>query len=115
VLVGSFGSVSDGESKERAFQAFTNKLIPGRWNEVRPPNPKELRSSMILAMPIDEAAVKVRTGPPSDDDSPDADLPAWAGVVPLVTSFGEPEPSPGLAEGIPLAESVQKLAARADL
>jgi nitroimidazol reductase NimA-like FMN-containing flavoprotein (pyridoxamine 5'-phosphate oxidase superfamily) len=113
VLVGSFRTVTDEEAKKRAFQAFTNKVIPGRWDEVRSPNPKELRSSMILAMPIDEAAVKVRTGPPSDDDSPDADLPAWAGVVPLVTSFGSPEPSPGLAPGIPLADSVRRIAVRA--
>jgi len=112
VLVGNFRPVTDRALKERAFEAFTNKVIPGRWTEVRPPNLKELRSSMILGMPIDEAAVKVRTGPPSDDDSPDAELRTWAGVVPLVTSFGEPEPSPGLADGIPLANSVRKLAAR---
>ena len=113
VLVGSFRAVVDQEAKRRVFEAFTNKLIPGRWTEVRQPNEKELKSSMILEMPIDEAAVKVRTGPPSDDDSPDAELPTWAGVVPLMTNFGAPEPSPGLASGIPLADSVRKLSARA--
>jgi uncharacterized protein len=112
VLVGSFRAVAEDERKKRAFEAFTNKLIPGRWTEVRQPNLGELKSSMILEMPIDEAAVKVRTGPPSDDDSEDAALPTWAGVVPLVTRFGEPEPTPGLAEGIPLAESVRHLDAR---
>jgi len=112
VLVGSFRPVTDEALKERAFEGFTNKVIPDRWTEVRPPTLQELRSSMILGMPIDEAAVKVRTGPPSDDDSPDAELPTWAGVIPLVTGFGEPEPSPGLADGIPLSDSVRRLAAR---
>ncbi|HZA39458.1 MAG TPA: pyridoxamine 5'-phosphate oxidase family protein [Actinomycetota bacterium] len=112
VLVGSFRVVAEEELKRRAFEAFANKLVPGRWTEVRPPNTKELKSSMILEMPIDEAAVKIRTGPPSDDDSPDAELPTWAGVVPMVTSFGAPEPSPGLAAGIPLADSVRRLRSR---
>jgi len=112
ILVGRFQAVARKELKERAFEAFTNKVVPGRWNEVREPNPKELRSSMILEMPIDEAAVKVRTGPPSDDDSPDASLPTWAGVVPLETTVGTPTPSPGLAAGIPVPESVRRLAVR---
>jgi nitroimidazol reductase NimA-like FMN-containing flavoprotein (pyridoxamine 5'-phosphate oxidase superfamily) len=112
VLVGHFQAVAQNELKERAFQAFTNKLVPGRWNEVREPNQKELRSSVILEMPIDEAAVKTRTGPPSDDDSPDASLPTWAGVVPVETRVGTPAPSPGLAAGIPVPDSVRSLAAR---
>jgi hypothetical protein len=53
----------------------------------------------------------VRTGPPDDDDSPDAELDTWAGVVPIITSYGEPEPSPGLRPEIPLAASVSRLLA----
>jgi nitroimidazol reductase NimA-like FMN-containing flavoprotein (pyridoxamine 5'-phosphate oxidase superfamily) len=111
VLVGSLRLVEDDAKKKQAFEAFTNKVVPGRWAEVREPNRKELKSAAILELPIEEAAVKVRTGPPSDDDSPDALLPTWAGVVPLVTSFGDPEPTPGLMQGVPLAESVARLSA----
>jgi len=111
VLLGAFRAVKEEQQKTAAFEAFTNKLVPGRWNEVRSPSRQELSSSMILELPISEASVKVRTGPPSDDDSEDAALPTWAGVVPLVGRFEDPIPSPGLADGIPLAQSVRLLAA----
>jgi uncharacterized protein len=114
VLVGAFRKVDDRERKLKAFQAFTNKLVPGRWDEVRNPNSKELRSSAILELPIDEAAMKARSGPPSDDDSPDAALRTWAGVLPVQTQFGAPESSPGLASGIPVAASVERLAGSAE-
>jgi uncharacterized protein len=109
VLVGAFQRVEDERRKVRAFEEFVNKLVPGRWDEVRSPTPKELRSSAILEMPIDEAAMKTRVGPPSDDDSEDAALPTWAGVVPITTRFGVPEAAPGLGDGISLADSVRSL------
>ena len=111
MLLGSFAPVADA-NRVAAFEALTNKLVPGRWDEVRAPNPKELRATSILAMPIGAASVKIRTGPPSDDDSPDAELDAWAGVVPVVTGYGEPEPSPGLRGAITLDESVRNLIAK---
>ena len=107
VLLGVFRLVDQDRRKLEAFQAFTNKVIPGRWREVRAPNAREPKSAAILELPIDEASAKVRVGPPTDDDSPDAELPTWAGVLPVVTSFGDPQPSPGLASGIPLSESVR--------
>jgi hypothetical protein len=62
-------------------------------------------------MPISEASIKVRSGPPSDDDSEDAALATWAGVIPVLTSLGAPEPSPGLREGISLSASAHRLLA----
>jgi len=112
VVFGRFELVADPDERLAAFEAFTNKLIPGRWDEVRHPNRKELKATMILAMTIDEASAKVRTGPPDDDDSEDAELETWAGVLPIVSAFGEPEASPGLREGIPLPESVHHLRER---
>lgn len=109
VVLGAFERVEEDEARLRAFEAFTNKLLPGRWAEVRGPSPKELKATAILQMPIVEASVKSRSGPPSDDDSPDAALETWAGVIPVVASFGVPEPSPGLRTGIPLAESARRL------
>jgi len=108
MLLGAFEPVTEAE-RLPALEAFTDKLVPGRWREVRAPNAKELRATSILALAIDAASVKIRRGPPSDDDSPDAALDVWAGVVPIVTAYGEPEPSPGLREGVKLDESVRRL------
>jgi len=110
-VLGRFEVVEDETDRLAAFESFTNKLLPGRWNEVRGPNQKELKATTILRMAITEASVKTRTGPPSDDDSDDAALDIWAGVLPIVTSFAAPEPSPGLRDGIRLSPSAHGLLA----
>ena len=109
VLLGSFSRVEDEAARLAAFEAFTEKLVPGRWREVRSPDRRELKATKILSLAIDEAAVKVRTGPPTDGASADAANGTWAGVVPVVTRFGEPEPAPELPEGTPLPASVRGL------
>jgi nitroimidazol reductase NimA-like FMN-containing flavoprotein (pyridoxamine 5'-phosphate oxidase superfamily) len=111
VVFGRFDVVEDPADRLAAFEAFTEKLLPGRWSEVRPPNRKELKATLILSLPIDQASAKVRTGPPDDDDSEDAALETWAGVVPITTAFGAPEPSPGLRPGIEPGASVARLLA----
>jgi hypothetical protein len=63
--------------------------------EVRAPTGQELKAAAVLTLPICEASVKTRSGPPDDDDSPDAVRDVWAGVIPVVTSYGQPQPSPG--------------------
>ena len=75
-------------------------MVPGRWAELRPITDQELKGTAVLALPIEEASAKVRTGPPFDD-AEDLQWPVWAGVVPLVTTAGELVPDahvpPGLA------------------
>jgi nitroimidazol reductase NimA-like FMN-containing flavoprotein (pyridoxamine 5'-phosphate oxidase superfamily) len=110
VLLGTFRRLDDLAERTAAFRAFTEKLIPGRWDEVREPTAKELKATTILAMEIEEASMKQRSGGPGrDDDADAAALDVWGGVVPFVTSFGEPEAAPGLREGIPLSDSVRRL------
>jgi nitroimidazol reductase NimA-like FMN-containing flavoprotein (pyridoxamine 5'-phosphate oxidase superfamily) len=109
VLLGSFRRIEGEQERLSAYEAFTERLLPGRWREARPPTPQELKATQILAMRIDEASAKARSGPPSDDASDDAALDVWAGVLPLRTAFGEPESSPGLRDGIPLPGSVERL------
>ncbi len=110
VLLGTFRRLDDPGERLAAFNAFTEKLIPGRWDEVREPSRLELKATTILAMEIGEASMKARSGPPGKDDAKDAEVvDAWAGVLPLVTSFGEPEPAPDLREGIALSPSVRRL------
>jgi nitroimidazol reductase NimA-like FMN-containing flavoprotein (pyridoxamine 5'-phosphate oxidase superfamily) len=109
VAFGRFERVEEEAGRLAAFAAFTNRLLPGRWDEARQPNAKELKATTILRMPLDEVSLKSRTGPPSDDDTPDAELDVWAGIVPILTSFGEPLDSPGLKDGVPLPESVRRV------
>lgn len=68
--------------KREALHAFTEKILPGRWNDARQPNEKELKATSILRLPLTEISAKVRSGPP-EDDVPDYELPIWAGVIPL--------------------------------
>lgn len=109
VVLGAFRRVEDDEARLAALAAFTNKIVPGRWEEVRKPSPQELKATVVLYMPLREASAKCRFGPPSDDGSADANLDIWAGVVPLRTTFGYAEPSPGLRSGISLPSSLELL------
>ena len=89
VLLGKARLVTERDEKRNALRAFTDHIVPGRWDEVRPPTEQELNGTSVLAMPIDEASAKVRTGPPVDD-AEDYALPVWAGVIPVEPCFGEP-------------------------
>ena len=109
MVFGTFSLVDDEAERLGAFEAFTEKLLPGRWDEARQPNAKELKATSILGLEVDEASAKVRSGGPDDDGSKDAELDIWAGVLPIVSSYGAPTPSHGLREGIPVPESVKRL------
>lgn len=111
MVFGTFQRVDDAAERLRAFEAFTEKLLPGRWSEVRPPSRTELKATAILALTIEEASGKRRSGPPDDDESADSAIDTWAGIVPILSSFGTPVASPGLRAGIPLAASVLRLRA----
>lgn len=100
VVLGSAIPVEGQEERRRALEAFTEKLMPGRWREVRPPSPQELKGTRVLAMGLREASAKVRDGPPVDDPE-DYGLPAWAGVLPLGLAAGEPEADGRVADGTP--------------
>ena len=99
VVLGQCRPVEGPDEREAALHAFTEQLVPGRWDEVRPPTPQELKGTRVLAMELDECSAKLRTGPPGDDED-DYVLPVWAGVVPLRTVAGPPVPDPRLVDGI---------------
>jgi nitroimidazol reductase NimA-like FMN-containing flavoprotein (pyridoxamine 5'-phosphate oxidase superfamily) len=102
VVLGTATPVTDPAEKNTVLEAFTEKLLPGRWADARQPTSKELRATGVLSLPIDEASAKVRTGPPDDGDSPDADLDVWAGHIPLVLRALAPVPAPDLRPDIPV-------------
>ncbi|GAA2794482.1 pyridoxamine 5'-phosphate oxidase family protein [Streptomyces showdoensis] len=88
--------VTDPEEKLRGLRALTERSTPGQWEYARRPSRKELAATSLVALDLTEASVKVASGPPDDGDSPDAELGLWAGVLPLVTSFGTPVADPAL-------------------
>jgi uncharacterized protein len=106
VVFGRARVVESDEEKMRALRAFTEHVVPGRWDEVREPTRQELDATLVLALPLAEGSAKVRTGPPVDDEE-DYALPVWAGVLPLDIRTGEPIPDPRLAAGAALSESVK--------
>ena len=89
VVFGKARDVSDREEKLRALERLVEHIAPGRSAEVRAPNESELRQTLVLALPLEEASAKVRTGGPVDD-ADDYQLPVWAGVVPMRIVRGEP-------------------------
>jgi nitroimidazol reductase NimA-like FMN-containing flavoprotein (pyridoxamine 5'-phosphate oxidase superfamily) len=90
-----FGRAAEVDDKTAALRAMSEAWLPGRWETLRPPNARELAATMVLAVPLEEWSVKVSDGPPTDDPD-DLDAPVWAGVLPIVTTYGEPVSAPDL-------------------
>jgi hypothetical protein len=106
VMFGKASLLNDPDAKREALQAFTEHVAPGRWQEIRQPSEKELRSTIVLAMPLDEVSAKVRTGPPLDDEE-DYALPVWAGVLPLELTPAAPVPDDRLPKEIAVPDYVR--------
>jgi nitroimidazol reductase NimA-like FMN-containing flavoprotein (pyridoxamine 5'-phosphate oxidase superfamily) len=92
VVFGRGRLVEDDTGKLRALELFTERVVTGRWQSVRPPNPRELRATAVAAIDIESASAKIRGGPPSDDED-DLGLPVWAGVLPILQTLGDPLPA----------------------
>jgi nitroimidazol reductase NimA-like FMN-containing flavoprotein (pyridoxamine 5'-phosphate oxidase superfamily) len=88
-VLGRARLVAEEAEKMQALQVITDHIVPGRWDEVRGPNALEMKQTVVLALPLEEVAAKVRVGPPADDEE-DYALPIWAGIVPIHTRLGEP-------------------------
>jgi uncharacterized protein len=111
VVLGQATAIEDSSERMAAIGAFTERLIPGRWDEVRPPTAKELEAIQVFALSLSEASAKVRSGPPVDDEE-DYALNTWAGVIPLDTVACAPTPDSRLADGIPMSPAAHEWAAR---
>jgi uncharacterized protein len=99
--------VTDPAEKLAGLRCLTEHVAPGQWDYARPPSRKELAAARLLALPLDEASVKVRAGPPDDGHSPDAALGLWAGELPLATTWQQPVPDPSLPPGIPVPAHIR--------
>ncbi len=89
IVYGRGEAIVDEAGKCAALESFMERVHPGRWREVRPPSPQELKATGVVRIPIEEASAKLRAGGPLDDPE-DLALDVWAGVVPLVTTRAEP-------------------------
>lgn len=99
VLFGRGATVDDQGQKLEVLRSLSERLIRGRWADVRPPSPDELRKTLVVSIAINEASAKVRIGPPLDDEE-DYSLDVWAGVLPLKLAASAPIADPRLAVGI---------------
>ncbi len=105
IVFGTAREVVEREEKLAAMRAVTEHVVPGRWDEARRPSETEFKGTTILALPLEEASVKMRKGPPGDDEK-DYSLDIWAGVLPVAAAFGAPEADPLLPPGVAVPDSV---------
>ncbi|WP_108258371.1 pyridoxamine 5'-phosphate oxidase family protein [Mangrovicoccus ximenensis] len=105
-LFGTAFKVEDPDEKHAKLIRFVDGLFPGRYGTLRPDHAQDLKATTVLGMRIEEGAAKVRTGPPGDEEE-DYALPIWAGVIPVATTVGTPEPDPRNLPGVDMPEHVR--------
>jgi len=108
VIFGTARLMTDDAERLAALRVITEQLVPGRWDHVRPPTRKELAATAVLELPLDEASVKIRTGPPKDDEE-DYACDIWAGVLPAALTFGAAVPDPALRPGVEIPGHIKAL------
>ncbi|WBU52610.1 pyridoxamine 5'-phosphate oxidase family protein [Paracoccus sp. SCSIO 75233] len=94
-----------GDELGQSLDAILDHLLPGRSAEVRPMNAQERKATGVIALEIEHASAKIRTGPPVDDEEDHA-LPIWAGVIPVTTALGEAVRDGYCGEDIATAPSI---------
>jgi len=108
VLFGKATAITDTDRKVHALKVISDHLLPGRWDDVRPPSELELRATKVLEMEIDEASAKIRTGDPGEEKE-DYALNCWAGILPLKKGYGRPIKDSLLRENIPVPNYIKEL------
>jgi nitroimidazol reductase NimA-like FMN-containing flavoprotein (pyridoxamine 5'-phosphate oxidase superfamily) len=101
MIFGVARRVADPAQKAAALEAVVEHIAPGRSGDARPPDPKELEGTEVVAIELEEASAKLREGGPVDEDA-DMELPVWAGELPISLIPGEPLADPDLPVDIPV-------------
>jgi len=107
VILGRAMAIEERGEKLKALEAFTEHIIAGRGNGLRPVTDAELKATIVLALPLAEVFAKIRTGPPKDE-AEDYELAIWAGVIPLRLASAAPVADPKLIAGVEMPEHVRK-------
>jgi len=105
VLFGKGEELNDPEEKIEGLRIVSESMWKGRWEEARLPTDNEMRATKVIRFPISEGSAKIRTGG-AKDEKEDYDLDVWAGIIPVITSFGEPESDALLRHSIAIPDSV---------
>ena len=105
-VLGTATPVTDPAERELALKEFAERLVPGRWPDVRKPTRQEIKATALLTLPIEEASAKIRTGMPVDEGD-DLEHPAWAGVIPLELAVRAPVTDPGVPPQIEIPAYVR--------
>ncbi|QNE78564.1 pyridoxamine 5'-phosphate oxidase family protein [Streptomyces finlayi] len=108
VVHGTARTVTDPEERRVALDAIVDQVVPGRSQDSRPADAKELAATAVIRLDLDEVSAKVRTGGPNDDPE-DVSLPHWAGVVPLTRGHAAPVPADDLDPAIAVPEYLASL------
>jgi len=111
VILGKASLVDNAQEKLAALRVLSEHILPGRWDDARQPNERELKATSVLRVPIEEFSAKVRTGPPIDDEE-DYSFPAWAGVIPLEMTVGQAINDPRLETNRAVPEYVSNYSRR---
>jgi nitroimidazol reductase NimA-like FMN-containing flavoprotein (pyridoxamine 5'-phosphate oxidase superfamily) len=114
VVLGTAELIESAAEKEAALQRFVERVVPGRWEDVRGPTDRELRATSVLRLPLSEASAKVRSGGPVDD-AEDLGLDVWAGVIPLELQPLAPIADPALRKGIDTPEYAARYLRKRDV
>ena len=96
VVFGTGQIIEDEQQKMEALKAISDKIMPGRWQDARAPNPQEMKATAVIKVSMDSASAKIRTGGPIEDP-PDLELPIWSGVIPIESALGQPIPDENTA------------------
>lgn len=107
VILGKAQIVDEKAEKDKALEALTEHIVPGRWADVRWPSELELKATTVLKLPIEEASAKIRTGGPIDDEE-DYDMDVWAGILPLSLKPDDAVPDERLKNGISVPEYIEQ-------
>jgi hypothetical protein len=107
MLFGRAFKVEDPAEKHAKLARFVNGLFPGRYEGLREEHAQDLKATTLLGMEIAEGSAKIRTGPPKDEEA-DYELPIWAGVIPVTTTVGTPEPDPRNLPGVEMPEHIRR-------
>ena len=100
--------IENSDEKLRALRIISESTMPGRWDEVRDSHEQEVKMTGVIALEIDSASAKISSGMPSDEDE-DYDIPIWAGVLPLVSSFTSLQSDDRLLDGVEASDVVRAM------
>lgn len=98
--------IQDEADKLATLEDMMERIVPGRWPDLKPPTKQELKATTVVSLKLEEVAAKIRSGPPLDEEE-DYDLDVWAGVVPIETVIGAPQDDPRLKSGIAVPQNLK--------